>query len=73
MDNGDARLQRADDGTSGQIQLSTPFPYFGELQSDIWASIPSRAVASPRAGGEHEKFFTPKKGFFGIVPPLCPP
>ena len=33
----------------------------------------SRAVASPRAGGEHEKIFTPKKGFFGIVPPLCPP
>ena len=32
-----------------------------------------RAVASPRAGGEHEKIFTAKKGFFGIVPPLCPP
>ena len=31
-----------------------------------------RAVASPRAGGEHEKFFTPKKGLFGTVPPPPP-
>ena len=33
----------------------------------------NRAVASPWAGGEHEKFFTPKKGLFGIAPLCAPP
>ena len=35
-------------------------------------SVEGRAVTSPRAGGS-TKIFLPQKGFFSILPPLCPP
>ena len=39
MDAGDNSVPVIDDGSSGEINLSTAFPFFGKFYTSLWLSL----------------------------------